>query len=147
MNTLIDLTGYITDCNLITPSDSFFEQSKYRVSIQPDYMSLVEVEQRVEDLKRINEDPYAHQREVTYNNRDNVFADCSVRFENFKKPRLTGDLKGLTHDSQFIGKYVNVTGNIQVMPDGNAYIGVFQIEPRLQSFDPDLSEMVSDDDW
>ena len=147
MNTLVDLTGYITDCNLVAPSSSFFEQDKYRISIQPSYDELMEIEQRVEDLKRMSEDPYAHQREVTYNNRDNVFADCSVRFENFKKPRLTGSLKNFTHDSEFIGKYVNVTGNIQVMPDGNAYIGVFQIEERTQSFDPDLDEVVCLDDW
>ena len=142
MNTTIDVSGFITDSNLITPKTSFFEQPKFQLSIQPTYSDLVEIEQRVEDTKRMSEDPYSYNKDErgveTYQNKDRCLKGCNLLFECLQQPRLVGTIKDAMNDGELYGKYVNVVGRIQVMPDGNAYLSVNQVveqtEPSVEDF-------------
>lgn len=143
MNTLVDLEGYIVSSNLISPHSDFFNQPKYKLSIQPSYGELMELEQRVEDMKHMNEKPY--ETEQVYNHTDTCLKDCCVCFENINKPRLVGSIKTARNDSELYGKYVRATGNIQVMPAGNVYIGVFQVQELEPVIDEDVNEAFSYD--
>jgi hypothetical protein len=140
MNTTIDVSGFITDSNLITPKTSFFEQPKFQLSIQPSYDVLVEIEQRVEDTKRMMESPYSYNEQgvETYQNKDRCLKGCNLLFECLQQPRLVGSIKGAMNDGELYGKYVNVVGRIQVLPDGNAYLSVNQVveqtEPSVEDF-------------
>jgi hypothetical protein len=142
MNTTIDVSGFITDSNLITPKTSFFEQPKFQLSIQPSYDVLEEIEQRIEDIKRMSEDPYSYNKNErgvnAYQHKDKCLKGCNLLFECLQPPRLVGSIKGAMNDGELYGKYVNVVGRIQVMPDGNAYLSVNQVieqtEPSTEDF-------------
>ena len=142
MNTTIDVSGWITDSNLITPTTSFFEQPKYQLSIQPSYDVLAEIEQRVEDIKRMKEDPHSYNKNeqgvASYQHKDRCFKGCNLTFECLQQPRLVGSFKNAKNDGELYGKWVNVVGRIQVMPDGNAYLSINQVieqdEPSVEEF-------------
>lgn len=125
MQPTVDISGFIVSANLVSPVESFFDQPKFKVAIEPSPDALADLESRVEILKRMHEDPCS--KPTTYLHGDTCFMGCSVHFETFHKPRLCRFLKGLVHDDEFIGRHVNALGNIQVLPDGNAYISVHMI--------------------
>lgn len=125
MEPTVDINGFIMSANLISPVESFLDQPKYKIVIEPSCDVLADLEDRVEEFKRTHEDPYS--KPTRYQHGDNCFKGSSVYFETFYKPRLCRSLKVLEHDHEFIGKYVNALGNIQVLPDGNAYISVHMI--------------------
>jgi hypothetical protein len=142
MNKTIDVCGFITDSNVITPATSFFEQPKYQVSLQPTYGELMEIEQRIEDAKRMAEDPFEYNRDSnniqSYQHKDRCLSGCNLMLESLQQPRLIGSIKDASNDGELYGRYVNVMGMIQVMPNGNAYLSVHRIqelpEPSVEEF-------------
>ena len=145
MEYTVDVTGYITSANLVSPLTSFFEQPKYKVCIEPSPDVLLELEQRIEYIKRMKEDPYT--KVNNYSHKDVCLEGCTLMFETLHKPRIAGSLKGLSYNDEFVGKYVNILGNIQIHPNGNAYLSVHMInEVKHEIDDDDFASIVSDDD-
>ena len=102
----------------------------------------MEIEQRVEDLKRMMEDPYSYNKEEqgvsSYEHKDRCFSGCNLTLESLQQPRLVGSFKGAMNDGELYGKFVSVLGHIQVMPNGNAYLSIHQVvereEPSTEDF-------------
>ena len=152
MDTCITLTGFIIDANLVSPVSSFFEQPKYKLAIQPTLDVLCEIEQRVEDLKRMNESPYEQSKNdnniFSYNHTDRALQGCCVLLETIHKPRIGKSLQ-VQHDNLLVGKFVRCMGHIQVMPNGNAFISFHEV---IEAAEPCEivgieDEVICEDDW
>lgn len=148
MNTTVSVIGWIRDANLFSPKSSFFDQPKYTVSIAADMYEEQEIEARIENLKRLNENPYHHQ-DTKYVRKDLVHDGCGLYFETFHQPRLCKEIKKLGADYNLVsGVYARVLGNIQFLPDGNCFLSpheVVMLPSPDQSIDEELG--FDDDDW
>jgi hypothetical protein len=144
MTTTIRVKGWITDCNLIEPKKDFFSNDKSLLSIYPEDTSVyASIEQKTRALKEENESPY--DKVVSYKHKDKTIEGCNVVFETIRTPQIEGDLRELDHDSQFIGRFVNVVGNLQILPNGNVYLSPHIIEPLVELTGVDVYD--EEGDW
>ena len=141
MTTLIRVRGWVTEARVIHPLRSYVrEKDIYTVRIQPEVSTVYQKIERqllkIRDARKqehIPKDPLA-----TYvKHRDILFDGCEVCFETFHTPRLVDGLEAYENDDELLGKFVQVVGHIQIMPDLNTYLSAHIIEPALTAdFDP-----------
>ena len=141
MTTLIRVKGWVTESRVIHPMRSYVkEQDIYTFRIQPELSSIYEeIEEQLLKIRDAKKEEYKLQDPLTtyVKHRDILFDGCEICFETFHKPKLVEGLEAYEHDDELLGKFVQVVGHIQIMPDLNAFLSVHIIEPALTAdFDP-----------
>ena len=81
--------------------------------------------------KREAETPYS----PTESFEDEIFDGCEVIFQTTIEPRLENGLMDIQYDDEFIGKFVQVVGHIQILEAGNAMLSMHIVEPAFNSLD------------
>ena len=125
------------ESNIIDPVNDFFrEDLVYKIALQPaDPGFFLDLERLVETVKEEHESPY--EKTVTYNHKDKLIDHCNLTFETVFQPRLEGELREIDNDSQMFGRYVQVVGNLQILPNGNLFLSPHIVEPlQVEEFDP-----------
>lgn len=145
----VKLYGQIFDANISAPvSDWLCPDVKFKLTLRPmNGFDLMEIEQRVEHIKRMQESPY-HNPDLPplKPQPDGIFDSCMVNFETIRKPHLMDHLKGRS-DCELIGQYVQVLGNIKNRPDGSCYLSFHIVEPKPAPLTIFESEDSEGDDW
>ena len=77
------------------------------------------------------ETPYSSTESVE----DEIFNGCEVIFQTTIEPRLEDGLMDIQHDDEFIGKFVQVVGHIQILEASNAMLFIHIIEPAFKPLD------------
>ena len=132
MNTPIRLRGWIQDSSVIHP-----RQNKYTIQLAPeDPTVFINLEQGIEDLKRINEQP-RRTEVLNYHNKDKVIDGCSINLESLYQPKLIGKLETASRDEELLGIFIQAIGHLQILKDGNVFLSMHIVEPALpDNFDP-----------
>ena len=132
MNTQIRIRGWIQDSSVVHPS-----QDKYTLQLAPeDPTVFINLEQGIEDLKRISEQP-ARGELSNYHNKDKVIDGCSINLESLYQPKLIGKLETASRDEELLGIFIQALGHLEILKDRNVFLTLDLIEPALpDNFDP-----------
>jgi hypothetical protein len=126
-DTSIFVKGYIISANLVTPRSSYGNEDKYIVHITPDDPSqLFEIEQRIEEYKLLNEEPFVTPDYEVVKHKDLVTEGCTVVFSSILKPHLRKSLN-VSRDEELLYKHVDILGRLQILKDGNCFISLNEI--------------------
>ena len=119
--------------NLINPRKLFTDElPRYYLALQPeDSIVFDELQEQVDQRKLEAETPYSS----TDSFEDKIFDGCEVIFQTTIEPRLENGLMDIQHDDEFIGKFVQVVGHIQILEAGNAMLSMHIVEPAFNSLD------------
>ena len=133
MKQAIRVRGWISTANLINPRKLFTDElPRYYLAIQPeDPIVFDELQEKVEQRKLEAETPYSSIESVA----DEIFDGCKVIFQTTIEPRLENGLMDIQHDDEFIGKFVQVVGHIQILEAGNAMLSMHIVEPAFNALD------------
>ena len=133
MKQAIRVRGWISTANLINPRKLFTDElPRYYLAIQPeDSILFDELEYQIDQRKIEAETPYSSKENVA----DEIFDGCEVIFQTTIEPRLENGLMDIQHDDEFIGKFVQVVGHIQILEAGNAMLSMHIVEPAFNSLD------------
>ena len=133
MKQAIRVRGWISTANLINPRKLFTDElPRYYLAIQPeDSILFDELEYQIDQRKIEAETPYSSKENVA----DEIFDGCEVIFQTTIEPRLENRLMDIQHDDEFIGKFVQVVGHIQILEAGNAMLSMHIVEPAFNSLD------------
>ena len=102
------------------------------MAIQPeDPIVFDELQEQVDQRKLEAETPYSSADGFE----DEIFDGCKVIFQTTIEPRLENGLMDIQHDDEFIGKFVQVVGHIQILEAGNAMLSMHIVEPAFNSLD------------
>ena len=133
MKQAIRVRGWISTANLINPRKLFTDEiPRYYLAIQPeDPIVFDELQEQVDQRKLEAETPYSSTESVA----DEILDGCEVIFQTTIEPRLENGLMDIQHDDEFIGKFVQVVGHIQILEAGNAMLSMHIVEPAFNSLD------------
>ena len=133
MKQAIRVRGWISTANLINPRKLFTDElPRYYLALQPeDSIVFDELQEQVDQRKLEAETPYSS----TDSFEDKIFDGCEVIFQTTIEPRLENGLMDIQHDDEFIGKFVQVVGHIQILEAGNAMLSMHIVEPAFNSLD------------
>ena len=137
MNTLIRVRGWVTESSVINPQMKLTEPDKiHRLHIQPeDPLTLIKLEQAVEDLKRESETPSKYN--YIHSHKDEVVEGCEVILKSFYQPKLVDEFENVDRDEELLGKFVQAVGHLKIFEDGNVFLSVHILEPAYpDNFDP-----------
>ena len=130
MNTLIRLDGCIAEANIIEPLDINEGKQKYTVTLNPIDNIFQRLESIIEDLqsnwlinKSNNDNPIPP---------TNIIQGSQVKLETIIKPKLLGWCEECKHDEQFLTRYVQAVGHIQIQKLGNCFLSFHILEPYSQ---------------
>jgi hypothetical protein len=146
-DTSVFVSGYIIASNLIDPKKTYGNEEKFMVSISPDDpTNLLELERRIEEMKRMDESPFTNPDITTTYHKDIATDGCSVVFSSIHRPHLRGEMN-VSRDEELLYKHISCLGHIQRLPDGNYYISISELyASQSPSFEID-DELVCDDDF
>ena len=133
--TLVDISGYIVDANILEPQfHIYMEQPKFKLTLrcEPDYEAK-EIAARADWIKMTNANPYDKMANPHFGTKEDAFHDGFdlLYFETIRKPSLMDEFRSITNDHELLGKFCKVMGHIKYMKDGNCYLSVHLIEPKL----------------
>lgn len=147
-DTTVFISGYIMESHLISPASSYGNKDKFKVKVNPDDPGqFMEIERRVETIKRMNESPFINPDSCVVQHKDAITDGCSLVFSSLHAPKLKGELD-VCRDEELVYKHITILGHIQVLQDGNAYLSISEIySSPVPSFDDDFLDDEDDGFW
>ena len=127
--TLIRIKGYVDTCSIVEPI-AIGNNLKYKLRLHPDSYIFDELEHKIKELQEcwLMEQPPSNPETPaipsTY-----IIDGCLINLETIRKPQLIDSLSKYTRDETFLGKYVQVTGHLQIQRLGNCFLSFHILEP------------------
>jgi len=143
MSTILRVRGWVIFSSVIEPAKSWWDEQKYKISIQPEYPFYAEIESKINRLQdehrkatnRSGQSKYVG--EPTYKQR--VIDQCLILTESLHPPKRF-NLDWVQTDDQLIGTFVQTVGHLKIHElSGDVYLSshiVEQANNPCDSFDP-----------